>query len=228
VGEPTPHTDFFGLDEFGLLVLGMAVASCIWKLVALAFATTVWPTQRGAAVVFLVTWIAALAASAGVMNIAVGAILPMPPTSAARLAFLVAGWIGFDIVACLLPAALMRPDAWTSPRSTATTPVVSTAAIIELSAATTVAPQRPHASAPVVDRSDLLTLLAGLNKLPHQEAARQGVLINTDGSLTTSQAVLAVKLGVSKGTINRQLRTLAAESRIVLKTSASETRIQLV
>ena len=133
-----------------------------------------------------------------------------------------------EIIGSLLPVALLRPQAWVRWR-----PVVETLPagpkVDVVSPPTQPAPsERPPASARRDIKGELMAFLIVVRQLSPPEAVRIGVRLDGDGSLITSQGRLAARLGVSKGTINRSLRTLAGEGQISLSASASETRIRLL
>ena len=216
-----------GLDEVHLVIVLIALVSMCFKFLGPVSATLCWAQHRSAALFHIAFWLVALAGDTGVVLVS-QPVFAEPLPSSKVLLFLLAGWIAIDIIGSLLPVALLRPQAWVRWR-----PVVETLPagpkVDVVSPPTQPAPsERPPASARRDIKGELMAFLIAVRQLSPPEAVRIGVRRDGDGSLITSQGRLAARLGVSKGTINRLLRTLAEDGQISLSASASETCIRLL
>jgi hypothetical protein len=207
-----------GMDEFGLIMLAIAFASCVYKLCAPMAAVLLWPAGRVSAIICLVVWILGLLGCASVIDM--GLLVPSVANSPERVIFLMVSWLAIDFVASLMPTALMHPSAWRiRPANDRETFHRSTARELP----TTPAARTDTTHPPF----DLLELLEDLAEQPRERRTASGVRVMTDGEIVTSQSALAKIFGSSKGTINRQLHALAAEGRIHLTTRPRETRIRV-
>ncbi len=212
----------WGLDPYGLYIVGGTAGMVLWKFAAPALAIEAWPTQRITAGILGFTWMGMVVVSAGAVIIAV-AIKFTGVTSLTdpRLLVLVF-WPVLDTIGSLLPAALMAPDAW---RRRQTTNLSETSSAPVPNA---IGPLRgPSTSTSHRIKDDLLRFLQDLAWRPPGHVF-EGVHITREKVILTSQGTLARLLRVSKSTINRSLKVLSAEGHIGFGASARETRITVM
>lgn len=209
----------WGLDSFGLYVLGGTIGIVLWKFAAPVLARETWPTQRVSALIFIFTWLGAVAASTGFVVITVGTLLAGMTDLPNPHLILIVSWPVLDAIASLLPTALMSPQDWRRLK----TPDASNAPSCNMTETHRV--PSPHTFCFI--KYGLLRALQDL--LMHSPGfVLAGVYLTDDRDIVASQRTLSRVLGVSSSTINRSLRALSAEGHIQLNVSARETRITVL
>ena len=223
----------WGLNVPGLMVLAFALSLVLWKFAAPALAGHTWPSHRTTAAIFMVTWVGAIAASAGIVSLSggtflsrsiFGSISALQDSQASRVWIASLCWLLLDAIVSLLPTALTNAAAWRR------MPMIGNA-----NRTTTPA---PHLQAkqmlgglallpPVPAEDRLARLLESIAAGPSGEVC-WGVRLECDGTIVTSQGALAALLNVSKSTINRALELLSKAGCITVCCSARETRIALI
>jgi hypothetical protein len=139
--------------------------------------------------------------------------MPALTDSLPHLIFIVAAFCALELSGALMPAI-----AWTIKGETSAAQINR--------AVTSEASNSPAAEQQSATPFRDLALL--LEHVTTQGAAGlEGVRIDPDGTIITTQGVLAKLLNSSKGTVNRQLRELKTAGRIMLTTTRNGTRIKL-
>ena len=212
----------WGLDSYGLyVVVGMA-ATVLLKYAAPVLAVENWPTQRFCAVFFAVTWVGCVAVQSVfvIYLVSVQIIVPTDLTDPRLLPLI--SWPVLDIIASLLPVALISPEARPRRRTTDTSDTSSAPAPVVIGAL-----ERRSTSNSQGIKDGLLRFLQDVAQRP-PGLVLAGVYITLERTIRTSQGTLARLLHVSKSTINRSLQSLSAEGHIRFETTARETMIAVM
>ncbi len=210
----------WGLDAYGLWILGIGICIVLGKSAAPVFMMKLWPVSRIAQAAFTFFWLGTLLVSAiFVIPAAAMERLGATQVSDPRLLYL-AAWPVIDAIASVLPAVLTDLRASTTVPTTTTLdrPVSSGSYVFDRSG------RVRGPSIPAHGESDLLGFLQDLTERP-TGLVLEGVEVTPKKEIVTSQRRLAELRSVSKSTINRELHTLEAVGHIHLRVTARETRI---
>ena len=204
-GKPTAAWDV-ALPDLILAVFTTGIV--LWKFAAPVLARETWAAQPASAFIFGVTWMGSVIACSGLVLLCGADPLKGLSRTNSQLVF-VSSWFAFDAITSWLPAALMRKALWGRAQAHGDT-----------GAGPAAAPLRSR------DKDDLLYLVQRL-AVQGPGYVEDGVFIEPDGGIITSQAALARLLHISKSTVNKYLNVLRAEDRIEFFTSSRDTEIRV-